>query len=450
MTLLEKIAQAGIVGCGGAGFPTHAKLNCKVEYFIVNAAECEPLLRTDRYLMIHHAKEIVAAVDQVAKLIKAQKIYIALKETYTREIAALQEAIDRAGSPAQLYRMKNFYPAGDEQIMVCDITGRTVPPSGIPLDVGTVVSNVGTMYAVYEATKGKPLIHKYITVTGEVREPVIVYAPVGTPISLCLQQAGVDLADYVVVVGGPLMGKQYTKEEAQTQVVTKTTSGLIVVPKDIPLVQQKETPLEVILRRAKTSCIQCSSCTELCPRYLTGHPLQPHKIMRKMAYGGDVSEMLEDVDLKQALTCSECGVCETYACPMGLQPRQVNIFVKSQYAKAGIRYQKPTESPTRRPEREFRRIPSKRIANRLGVGKYYDYQIDTLRTVSPNRVEIPVRQHIGAPSTPVVQVGDLVQEGQLIAAAPEKGLGANIHASIGGVVLSVGERIIIEGTQTAS
>ena len=88
MTLLEKIAQAGIVGCGGAGFPTHAKLNCKVEYFIVNAAECEPLLRTDRYLMIHHAKEIVAAVDQVAKLIKAQKIYIALKETYTREIAA--------------------------------------------------------------------------------------------------------------------------------------------------------------------------------------------------------------------------------------------------------------------------------------------------------------------------------------------------------------------------
>ena len=128
----------------------------------------------------------------------------------------------------------------------------------------------------------------------------------------------------------------------------------------------------------------------------------------------------------------------------------MNIFVKSQYAKAGIRYQKPTESPTRRPEREFRRIPSKRIANRLGVGKYYDYQIDTLRTVSPNRVEIPVRQHIGAPSTPVVQVGDLVQEGQLIAAAPEKGLGANIHASIGGVVLSVGERIIIEGTQTAS
>ena len=100
------------------------------------------------------------------------------------------------------------------------------------------------------------------------------------------------------------------------------------------------------------------------------------------------------MDLKQALTCSECGVCETYACPMGLQPRQVNIFVKSQYAKAGIRYQKPTESPTRRPEREFRRIPSKRIANRLGVGKYYDYQIDTLRTVSPNRVEIPVRQQM--------------------------------------------------------
>ena len=141
MTLLEQIKEAGIVGCGGAGFPAHVKLNCTVEYLIINAAECEPLLRTDRWLMIHKAKEIAAAAGMIGDMVQADKRYIALKETYTEEIAALEAAIADLGSPVRLYRMKNFYPAGDEQVMVCDITGRTVPPSGIPLDVGAVVSN---------------------------------------------------------------------------------------------------------------------------------------------------------------------------------------------------------------------------------------------------------------------------------------------------------------------
>ena len=165
MTLLEQIKEAGIVGCGGAGFPAHVKLNCTVEYLIINAAECEPLLRTDRFLMIHKAREIVTAAGMIGDMVQAGKRYIALKETYSEEIAALEAAITELHSPVRLYKMKNFYPAGDEQIMVCDVTGRTVPPSGIPLDVGAVVSNIATVYSIYNASQGQPFTEKYVTVS---------------------------------------------------------------------------------------------------------------------------------------------------------------------------------------------------------------------------------------------------------------------------------------------
>lgn len=196
MTLIEQIKDAGIVGCGGAGFPTHVKLNCTVEYLIINAAECEPLLRTDRWLMIHKAMEIVAAVDMVGDMIKARKRYIALKETYREEIAALEEEIAKTGSSTILYRMKNFYPAGDEQIMVCDITGRTVPPSGIPLDVGAVVSNLATSYSIYQASLGQPFTDKYLTMTGEVHGPCIVHAPLGTSFKDCLNAGQISDSDH--------------------------------------------------------------------------------------------------------------------------------------------------------------------------------------------------------------------------------------------------------------
>ena len=132
MGLLDQIKEAGIIGCGGAGFPTHAKLGAEVEYLLVNAAECEPLLRTDRYLMKHRAADLISALEAVGEMTKAKFIFIGLKETYKEEIASLQKAIDSKKSKVKLFPLKNYYPAGDEQALVCDITGRTVPPAGIP------------------------------------------------------------------------------------------------------------------------------------------------------------------------------------------------------------------------------------------------------------------------------------------------------------------------------
>ena len=448
MQLLEQIKAAGIAGCGGAGFPTHVKLACTVESFIVNAAECEPLLRTDRYLMIHKSREIVTAAGLMAEMVHASRAVIALKETYSKEIEALESAIRQLESPVRLFKLKSFYPAGDEQILVCEVTGRTVPPSGIPLDVSAVVSNAATVYAVYQASQDQPLTHKYLTVTGEVSHPVIVHAPLGASFTDCLEAAGgTSLSSFHVLAGGPMMGKLYTREEASSLTVTKTTSGFIILPDETPLVAKRETPLNFLLHRAKSSCIQCSCCTQMCPRYLIGHPLKPHLIMRRLAYAERPEETLSDPAVQNAMICSECGLCETYACPMGLSPRQVNVYLKGLLRSQNFRYSKPDGAFRRLEEREGRRAPSKRMAMRLGVDAYYDYQIEDCIELSVPAVHLSLRQHIGAAAVPLVQPGEQVTEGRLIAAIPEKALGANLHASIDGTVTEVTDtKIVISQT----
>lgn len=438
MELLEQIKAAGIVGCGGAGFPTHAKLNCQVEYLIINAAECEPLLRTDRYLMKHRAKDILDAVKAVGSLVKAAHLYIALKETYHEEIASLKAAITETNSPAELFPLRNYYPAGDEQLLVCDVTGRTVPPGGIPLHVGAVVSNVASMIGIFDAMQGLPFTDKYLTVTGAVQQPTIVKAPLGTPIMECVQAAGNPLlSDYHILIGGPMMGKLYKKEEADSLYVTKTTSGIVIVPNDTQLVKSRLLPLASALRQAKTSCVQCQTCTQMCPRYLTGHTLEPHKIMRALAYSENLEKTMQSASVKEALTCSECGLCEVYVCPMGLSPRKVNQFLKGEYRNQGIRYEKSQDTYSQREERSFRHVNSKRLAIRLGIEQYYDYSIDTLSEVSPSVVTISTAQHIGAPGNLLVKEGDHLEKGSLLAAIPENALGANTHCSISGTVTHI-------------
>jgi len=448
MNELEQIRAAGIVGCGGAGFPTHVKLNCQVEYLIVNGVECEPLLRTDRWLMKHKAHALVEAADRAGEMTGARERVIVLKESYHEEIASLQAEVKKSGRNVTIFLVNNYYPAGDEQMLVCDVTGRTVPPAGIPLDVGAVVSNAATMYAIYESFQGTAFTHKYLIVTGAVKTPTVLRVPIGTTFGDCLKAAGgITVDDYEVIAGGPLMGVQVPREELGNRPVTKTTSGLIVVARDIPLIQNKKIPLSVVLKRAKSSCIQCRNCTDMCPRYLSGHPLEPHRIMRKMAFAGADGPDLEAADIRQAAICSECGVCEVFACPMGLMPREVNRYIKGLLAQKQIRYSRPegTDVYTKRPERELRRPPSKRLAARLGVEPYYDQVIDTLSEPSVHRVIIPLKQHIGVPARPLVTVGEQVVCGQLIGQCPEGMLGAFVHASIDGTVTYSGDVIAIEG-----
>ena len=446
MSFLEKVWSAGIVGCGGAGFPTHIKWNTKdAGILIINAVECEPLLCTDRYLMRHFAADIVDGCGYAAERLDAAETVIAIKEEYREEILALEAAIAAAGRKIRLKKLMAFYPAGDEQVIVREVTGRTVPYGGIPLDVGAVVSNVATMLAAAQAVKDVPMTEKYITVSGEVKTPCIVKAPVGTSVEDCLAAAGGSLTrDPVIVAGGPMMGKLISNEPQADQVVTKTTSGLLVFPAESYMATYKR-PLELaaLRKRAATSCIQCSYCSMLCPRHMLGHPLEPHRIMRTLAHPGELSELLRESDvLQSAAWCSMCGACTVYACPMGLQPSKVNTLLKEEMAHQGIRPQKgvPTESNT---FRELRKIPTERLLSRLNVGRYEGKVGDALVCVSPKRVTLLLRQGGGKLPQPLVQVGDHVRAGQLIAAIPEGGMGANLHASINGTVTSVTDRITI-------
>lgn len=448
MDLIKKIFEAGVVGCGGAGFPTHVKLKASPDILIINGAECEPLLRTDRYLMVHEAEKLIGGIDLICRELSIPKACIAVKKTYTQEMASLNDAIRKLGSRVTIHQMDSFYPAGDEQVVVYEVTGRVVPPAGIPLDVGAIVDNVATIAAVADAANDKPFTDKYLTVTGEVRRPSILKVPVGTSFEQCIQMAGGTTRDKVMIVsGGPMMGLPMSWEQAMQSSVTKTTSGILVLPEDGTVDRRRKTEIRHMLNRAKSACIQCTFCTQLCPRHMLGHPLQPHRIMRKMAACTDISQVLDDKDIRQAAICSECGVCEVYACPMGLQPRVINALLKGELAQAGIRYSREGDSWEADLNRPHRKVPTQRVAARAGVSAYYKIDGHTYVEGTAKKVVLPLKMNIGVPAEPVVTNGVHVEKGRLIAKCPDGKLGANLHASIAGTVSITEQSITITEVQ---
>lgn len=437
MDFIERVKAAGIVGAGGAGFPTHVKLNAKAEAFIVNAAECEPLIETDKYLMRTFPEQIIIAVAAVAAQLGASRAVIALKAKYTAEIDALNAVIARGGTNITLCKMETFYPAGDEQTMVHYVTGKSIPERGLPLDVGAVVDNVGTVLSIYHALQGKAVTHKYLSVTGEVRQPIMLHVPLGTAITECLDAAGLTVQDYAVIVGGPMMGRiLVSKEELAAAVVTKTTGNLLVLPREHYLIQHAEKPIERIRTQAKSACIQCRMCTDLCPRHLIGHKMRPHLIMRNLYREATITDDAEYLRaFGEAANCCDCGACEMFACPMGLSPRKVNGYIKGKLRQKGLKVERFMQ-PQAQEDIAMHRIPTGRLVARLGLTAYDGKHAHTCTELTPQSVFIPFAQHIGKPAVPVKAVGDVIQCGELLAAAAE-GLSANIHASMDGILTEV-------------
>ncbi|MHC1722079.1 MAG: 4Fe-4S dicluster domain-containing protein [Aminipila sp.] len=445
MNLIEAVKEAGIVGAGGAGFPTHVKLSAKAQVFIINAAECEPLIETDKYLMRTYPDEILKAAEVVAEHIGAERKVIALKSKYQKEIEALQKTIETTKSSFELVQMKSFYPAGDEQTLVQLVTGYSVPERGLPLDVGTVVSNVGTMLNVYDALQGHPVTDKLLSVVGEVAKPIMLRVPVGTSLESCINHANPLLKDYDIIVGGPMMGKVYRGNQIQDLTVTKTTGNIIVLPQNHYLVKCAELTMSSIVAQTKSACVQCKMCTDMCPRYLIGHKIRPNMIMRNMHRE---KLMLDDGEYEnvfgEAANCCDCGICEMFACPMGLSPRKVNGFIKTQLTARGLKPQRNMH-PEASADLPYRRIPTERLVARLDLMKYYHSHADECISLEPEKVALLIKQHIGAPGTPCVAVGDKVKKGEIIVKAKEDSLSASVHASIDGIVTSIdSERIIID------
>jgi len=274
--LTDLIQQAGVVGEGGAGFPTHVKLDAKAECFIVNAAECEPLIETDKYLCRMFPEEITDATLRIGEHLGAKRLVILLKRKYKREIEALTRVIQAKNANIEMFLTDAFYPAGDEQVIVQLVCGRSVPERGIPIAVGAVVDNVGTVISVYRALKGLPVTDKHLSVTGEVEKPVMLKAPLGTPVTECIKAAKPTVSQYGIILGGPMMGKLYTKpEDIESLSVTKTTGNILVLTKGHYLFTQASKPLSRIIKQAQSACLQCRFCTDQCPRHRIGHNIPP-------------------------------------------------------------------------------------------------------------------------------------------------------------------------------
>jgi len=293
--IIPKVHEAGIVGMGGATFPSHVKLSVpkgkKAEYLIINGVECEPYLTADHVLMLEKAREIIVGINLLMKGIGVNKAYLSIENNKKDAIEKFNQLL--SGNDAiEVVPLKVKYPQGGEKQLIKAVINREVPSGGLPIDVGAVVFNVGTTYAVYQAIqKNKPLIERVLTVTGKtVKNPGNFMVRLGSPLKMAMDAAGGLPEDAgKIVSGGPMMGKAITSLDVP---ITKGTSGLLVM-------QEKEAS-----RKTVEPCIRCSKCVEVCPMGIEPYLLQA------------ISErkLWDKAEANYIMDCIECGACN-YICP---------------------------------------------------------------------------------------------------------------------------------------
>lgn len=298
--IIARIKDAGIVGMGGATFPTHVKLSvppgCKAEYLIINGVECEPYLTSDHRTMLERGEELLTGVEILKRAVGVDKAIIGIENNKPDAIEHLRRLIAEKGYGVTVEPLKVQYPQGGEKQLIAAVTGRQVPPPpGLPIHVGAVVCNVSTAVAVYEAVqKNKPLIERVVTVTGKhISSPRNMLTRMGTPISSLLEKAGgLPEGDVKVVNGGPMMGRAMVNLDSP---VTKGCSGITVLDG------------AEARRGVESPCIKCAKCVAACPMGL--EPYLVSKVSRR--------KMWERAEQERVTDCIECGCCQ-YSCPANI------------------------------------------------------------------------------------------------------------------------------------
>ncbi len=437
---VEQVNNAGVVGAGGAGFPTHVKLAGKADTVLINAAECEPLLHKDKEVCRSFADEMIAGLAAAMQLVGAERGVIGIKGKYADVIEVLTPKLAAGMSIAPL---ADVYPAGDEFILVYDVLGRIIPPGGIPLHVGAVVMNVETAVNVALADS-RPVTEKFISVSGAVASPVTLRVPVGITLAECVAAAGgATVPDANYIVGGVMMG---WLEPDHNALVDKTTGGVIVLPSDHVVVRRRRQDWKQITRIGRSACDQCSFCTELCPRWLLGHPIEPHRAMRSLGFN-----LVGPANVRGTTYCCECNLCSMYACPEDLDPKSVCAENKRRLAEAGSKWDDPPLNQARPGlHMENRKAPIKRLMRKLGLTKFNNVGPLVVELLATRKVGIKLKQHVGAPCEASVAVGQAVRTGDVLAAPPstngKPALGAPVHASINGTVTAIADGAVwIEG-----
>ncbi len=293
--ITKKVNEMGIVGLGGATFPTHVKLSVPdgktVEHLIINAVECEPYLTADHQLMMEKGEEIMVGISVLMKALSVKKAIVGIENNKPDAIEHLAKlAVNYTGITVEALKVQ--YPQGGEKQLIKALINREVPSGGLPLDVGCVVQNVGTAFAVYEAVqKNKPLFERVVSVTGKsVSKPSNFMVRIGTSADLLIEAAGGMPEDTGKVVnGGPMMGKALSKTDVP---IAKGSSGILIFPK------------EESVRTAMEPCIRCAKCVTVCPM-----GLEPYLLMTTTQLAN-----YERVEDEAVMDCIECGSC-SYTCP---------------------------------------------------------------------------------------------------------------------------------------
>ncbi|HBB66485.1 MAG: hypothetical protein A2X28_06560 [Elusimicrobia bacterium GWA2_56_46] len=433
-----RLRAAGVVGAGGAGFPAYIKARSRAEYVLANAAECEPLLKKDRTLLEYHPEKVFDGLELMMRSTGAAAGILGIKKKHEKLIRRLEE-IAGTRKNVSVAKLGDYYPAGDEHCLVYDLTGRVTPMGGFPLDAGCVVCNVETLYNAALSDR-EPVTAKYLTVTGAVKKPCTIKVPIGITYAEAIEIAGgLKIRHAAGIDGGPMMGKVITDFNT---LVNKSSGGIIVLPRDHPLIVKKVRSRPVFSRIGRSVCDQCSFCTELCPRYLLGHSVQPHRAMRSLMFAGGREKLHSEF----ALLCCECSLCSLYSCPENLDPREVCAAAKADLREVKTGFKNSAlntgRAPAPHPVREERKTPVSKLIRRLGLADYDTDAPFLEHDYEPRRVKIQLSQHIGVPCSPKVSVGDLVKKGSVVGDVGPDELGCPVHASIGGKISKVNEKYV--------
>ena len=426
--IVNAVKNAGVIGAGGGGFPAFIKLSAKVDTIIANGSECEPLLNTDKTFMKQKPELIIEGIKYAMSATGAKEGIIAIKGYY-KDVVKAVKAVLPDDNTIRIHLLENYYPAGDEFLLVYDVTKKIIPEGGIPLNVGVVVQNVVTLAQIAHAVNGKPVTERILTITGEVERPTVVIVPIGSTYRDLIKMAG-GLKDRnaVLIDGGPMMGKIV---ENWSSGISKTTSGIVALKPDSFVIGMHKKTLKQMIRLSKSACCQCFRCSDLCPRNLIGHDLFPHKTMRTIDYNN--SEPMEHIT--SAFLCSQCGACELIACDfMLLSPRKIFAEYRRLLEEKGIKNPHNRSGLKTRSMYEFRKISIPTVMKKLGLTKYYRSDVDYAGIKNVSEVRIPLDRHAGAPAIPTVKMGQKIRMGNIIAASPADKLGSICHASIAGVV----------------
>lgn len=433
--IVDAVRNGGVIGAGGGGFPTYVKLQAKVDTVIANGSECEPLLNSDCTMMEKHPDRVIAGLQLAMQATGASQGILALKEHYHEAVTALKKHLPKDGS-IKLLLLDNYYPAGDEFVLVYEATGKVIPEGGLPLNVGVVVNNVITLSQIYQAVNGKPVTERLITLAGEFCTPKVVNVPIGTTYHELIKIAGgLKRQDVVLIDGGPMMGKIVSDLTAG---IAKTSSGLLALPEDHFIVKMAKKSLPQIIKQSKAACCQCFRCSELCPRGLLGHSLEPHLAMRNLDY----NQALPAKNITTAFLCSQCGVCELIACDfMLLSPRRIYAAYRENLVAKGLK--NPHHETKLKPNSLFsaRKIGIPMLLRKLDLVRY-DVETKLAESPAVAKVRIALNKHIGAKAVPTVNLGAEVKRCDIIAASPESAMGSVYHASIAGKITDVTEEYI--------